>query len=152
MIYFLDTSALAKRYLTEPGSSGIRRLLEREDNVFYQAFVTPLEVSSAFYRQLRSQRISSEELSLLLRAYIAHSYQDYLLVPYSDSLIDRALALVARHVLRALDALQLASALDLRDSLPAQAPLLGFLSADARLLDAAREEHLQAENPEHWKS
>ena len=148
MIYFLDTSALAKRYLTERGSSRIRRLLERKDHMFYQAFLTPLEVASALYRRQRSQEISQEELSFLLRAYVSHSHQDYLLIPYSDALMDRASALVARYALRALDAVQLASALVLRDALPAEPLSLSFLSADDRLLDAARQEHLEAENPE----
>jgi predicted nucleic acid-binding protein len=62
--------------------------------------------------------------------------------------MDKASALVARHVLRALDAVQLASALELRDGLAADALPLSFLSADDRLLDAARQEHLQAQNPE----
>lgn len=152
MIYFLDTSALAKRYLMEKGSNRIRSLLERREDVFYQAFLTPLEVASALYQRLRSQDISQDELSFLLRAYAAHSNQDYLLIPYSVALIDRAVALVARHVLRALDAVQLASALELRDRLPADTLPLSFLAADDRLLDAARQEHLQAENPEKWRS
>ena len=58
MIYFLDTSALAKRYLTEKGSDGIRRLLDRKDDVFVRAFLTPLEVASALYRRLRSQDVT----------------------------------------------------------------------------------------------
>ena len=152
MIYFLDTSALAKRYLTENGSNRMRRLLEHRDDGFYQGFLTPLEIASALYRRLRSQEISQDELSVLLRAYVAHSHRDYILIPYSDALIDSASALVARHVLRALDAIQLASALELKDSLPAEALPLTFLSADDRLLDAARREHLQAENPEKWRS
>lgn len=93
-----------------------------------------------------------DELSLLLRAYVTHSHQDYLMIPHSDALIDRASALVARYVLRALDAVQLASALELRDSLPAEALPLSFLSADDRVLDAARQEYLQAQNPENWRS
>jgi predicted nucleic acid-binding protein len=152
VIYFLDTSALAKRYLTEKGSNRMRRLLEHPDDGFYQGFLTPLEIASALYRRLRSQEISQDELSVLLRAYVAHSHQDYILIPYSDALVDRAAALVARHVLRALDAIQLASALELKDSLPAEALPLTFLSADDRLLDAVRREHLQAENPEKWRS
>jgi uncharacterized protein len=152
VIYFLDTSALAKRYLTDKGSNRMRRLLERRDDGFYQGYLTPLEIASALYRRLRSQDISQDELSILLRAYIAHSHQDYILIPYSDALIDRASALVARHVLRALDAIQLASALELKDSLPAEALPPTFLSADDRLLDAGRREHLQAENPEKWRS
>jgi uncharacterized protein len=152
VIYFLDTSALAKRYLTEKGSNRMRRLLEHKDHGFYQGFLTPLEIASALYRRLRSQEISHDELSILLRAYVAHSHQDYILIPYSDGLADRASALIARHVLRALDAIQLASALELKDSAPAEALPLTFLSADDRLLDAARREHLQAENPEKWRS
>ena len=151
MIYFLDTSALAKRYLAERGSLRIRRLLERKEDIFYQSFLTPLEVASALYRRLRAREISTAELSFLLRAYVAHSHEDYLLLSYSDALMDRASTLIAHHVLRALDAVQLASALELRDSLPAEAHLLTFLSADDGLLDAARQEHLQAENPERWR-
>jgi hypothetical protein len=30
MIYFLDTSALVKRYLTEPGSAQVRSLFRRK--------------------------------------------------------------------------------------------------------------------------
>ena len=91
MIYFLDTSALAKRYFTEKGSNRDRRLLDHKDDVFYQAFLTPLEIASALYRRLRSQvNISQNELSFLLRAYVAHSHQEYLLIPYSDALIDTA--------------------------------------------------------------
>jgi uncharacterized protein len=151
VIYFLDTSALAKRYLAERGSNRIRRLLERKEVIFYQTFLTPLEVASALYRRLRSREISPAELSFLLRAYVAHCHEDYLLLPYSDALMDRASALIAHHVLRALDAVQLAGALELRDSLPAEAHPLTFLSADDGLLDAARTEHLQAENPESWR-
>ena len=151
MIYFLDTSALAKRYLSERGSNRLRRLLDRKEDIFYQTFLTPLEVASALYRRLRSREISPAELSFLLRAYVAHCHEDYLLLPYSGALMDRASALIARHALRALDALQLASALELRDSLPAEAHPLAFLSADDRLLEAAREEHFQDENPEGWR-
>ncbi|MEX0804736.1 MAG: type II toxin-antitoxin system VapC family toxin [Candidatus Binatia bacterium] len=152
MIYFLDTSALAKRYLTEKGSIRVRRLLESQADVFYQTFLTPLEIASALYRRLKAREIEPEELTLLLQAYVTHSHQDYLLVPYSDPLMERASALVARHVLRALDAIQFASALELRDKLPVDELPLYFLSADDRLLDAARQEHLEAENPEKWRS
>jgi predicted nucleic acid-binding protein len=78
VIYFLDTSALAKRYLAERGSNRLRRLLERKEDIFYQTFLTPLEVASALYRRLRSREISLAELSFLLRAYVAHGHEDYL--------------------------------------------------------------------------
>ncbi len=118
--------------------------------MFYQAFLAPLEITSAFHRQHRDGQISIEELSVLLRSYAAHSHRDYFLVAYSESLINLAQALIRRHPLRALDAIQLASALELSNSLPAGAPPLIFLSADDRLVKTARQEHLQVENPESF--
>lgn len=150
MIYFLDTSAIAKRYLTERGSLRVRRLLDGKTDVFYQAFLTPVELASALYRRFRERNITSEELVVMLRAYVTHSHQDYLWVPYSDTLMERASALLAHHPLRALDAVQLASALELKDKLPADELLVAFLSADERLVESARREHLGARNPEHW--
>ncbi|MGH7834825.1 MAG: type II toxin-antitoxin system VapC family toxin, partial [Candidatus Binatia bacterium] len=78
------------------------------------------------------------------------SHKDYFLVPYSESLIDVAQVLIHRHPLRALDAIQLAAALELRKSLPAESPSLVFLSADDRLIRTARQERLQVENPERF--
>jgi predicted nucleic acid-binding protein len=150
VIFFFDTSALVKRYLHEKGSTRVRQLLQTADGVFYQTFLAPLEMTSAFYRQHRNGEISIEQLSFLLRSYGAHSHEDYLLVPYSEFLIDQAEALISRHPLRALDAIQLASALELRNALPADAPPLIFLSADDRLVKTAAQEHLQAENPESF--
>jgi len=148
VIFFLDTSALIKRYLHEKGSAYMRRLFHIGDAIFYQTFLAPLEMTSAFYRRHRGSQISIEELSFLLGSYAAHSHRDYLLIPHSESLMDMAEALISRHPLRSLDAIQLASALGLRNTLPANAPLLTFLSADDRLVTAARQEHLRALNPE----
>jgi predicted nucleic acid-binding protein len=92
----------------------------------------------------------SDELSLLLRSHAVHSQREYLLVPYSESVTGLAEALISRHPLRALDAIQLASALELRSALPAAAPSLIFLSADERLVRIARRERLQVENPESF--
>jgi uncharacterized protein len=150
VIFVFDTSALIKRYLHEQGSARVRRLLQTGGAIFYQTFLTPVEMTSAFYRQHRDGQISIEELSLLLRSYAVHSRSEYLLVPCSESLTDLAVALISRHPLRALDALQLASALKLRNALPPSAPPLVFISADDRLVRTARQEHLQVENPENF--
>jgi len=150
VIFFFDTSALIKRYLHEKGSAQVRRLLQTGGAIFYQTFLTPVEITSGLYRHHREGQIAIEQLSLLLRSYAAHSHREYLLVPYSESLIDMAATLISRHPLRALDAIQLAGALQLRSSLPASAPRLIFLSADDRLVRAARQEHLRVENPKRF--
>ena len=147
MIYFLDTSALLKRYVEESGSAYIRRLLRLAHLSFHQSFLTALEVTSALYRQHRTGLLSTEELTRVLRAYTIHTRDQYVTIPHSDSLMSQAAALIARHPLRALDAVQLAAALGLRAASPADISPLTFLSADARLVAVARREHLLAENP-----
>jgi predicted nucleic acid-binding protein len=146
--YFADTSALIKRYLQEAGSSYVRKLAASAGTVFYQSFVTPLEIASALYRHQRAGDLSSEELSFLLKSYAVHSHEEYLLVSHSESLIEAAEVLISRHPLRTLDAIQLAAALKLRDYLPSDASPLIFLAGDERLVTASLQEHLQAENPE----
>lgn len=136
-----------KRYVNEAGSGSVRNLVAAADNFFYQSFVTPLEMTSTFYRRHRMNELSAEELTLALRAYAVHSHKEYILIPYSGALLNTAETLIARHPLRALDALQLAAALSLRASLPGDAPPFTFLCADERLVAVARHEHLLAENP-----
>ncbi len=148
MSYFADTSALAKRYLNEKGSVYIRRLFRSGNLSIYQSFLTPLEIASAFYRRHRSGEISTEDLSFLLKSYATHCDENYLLLPCPDSMLQMAGALIARYPLRALDAIQLASALWIRDQLSTDAPRLIFLSSDDRLNEAARREHLDEVNPE----
>ncbi|MGH7960783.1 MAG: type II toxin-antitoxin system VapC family toxin [Candidatus Binatia bacterium] len=147
MIYFADTSALVKRYLNEVGSAYIHKLVATPDNVFYQSFLIPLEMASAFYRRQRMGELSAEELTLVLQAYAAHSHREYALIPHSEMLLNTAGTLIARHPLRALDAIQLAAAFSLRNSSPAGTPPFAFLSADDRLITVARHDHLLAENP-----
>ena len=147
MIYFADTSALVKRYVNEVGSEYVRTLVAAADIILYQSFLTPLEITSTFYRRHRMNELSTEGLTLVLQAYTVHSHKEYALIPYSEDLMNKAATLIARHPLRTLDAIQLAAALGLRTSLPGDAPPFTFLSADDRLVAVARREHLLAENP-----
>jgi predicted nucleic acid-binding protein len=147
VIYFADTSALVKRYVNEVGSGYVRNLVATADTIFYQSFLTPLEMTSTFYRRHRMHELSAEELTLVLQAYAGHSHKEYTLIPYSETLLNTAGTLIARHPLRALDALQLAAALSLRNTFPADAQPPTFLSADDRLIVVARHEHLLNDNP-----
>ena len=147
MIYFADTSALVKRYINEIGSGYVRNLVTVPDNVFYQTFLTPLEITSAFYRRLRLNELSVEEVSLALQAYRTNSHREYVLVPYSETLMNTTETLIARYPLRTLDAIQLAAALTLKGTFPADDVPLTFLSADDRLIAVAQQEHLLTENP-----
>ncbi len=102
MIYFLDTSALLKRYVEEEGSEYIRQLLTRPDLSFHQSFLTPLEMTSALYRRHRGGLLSNQEL-VDSNAYTAHTQDRYATILHSNSLMTLAASLIARHPLRTLD-------------------------------------------------
>jgi predicted nucleic acid-binding protein len=72
----------------------------------------------------------------------------YHIVPTQPWVIDLATELLQRHPLRAYDAVQLASATIVNQSLSAHGlPPLIFVTADDRLIAAARSEAVTAQNP-----
>jgi predicted nucleic acid-binding protein len=147
MIYFLDTSALLKRYVEEEGSTYIRQLLTRPDLSFHQSFLTPLDMTSALYRRHRAGFLSNPELIQILNAYTAHTQDRYATILHSDKLMNLAATLIACHPLRSLEAIQLAAALTLQSTFPPNASPFTFVSADDRLLAIAQLENLLTDNP-----
>lgn len=63
--------------------------------------------------------------------------------------MEQATVLIDHHPLRAYDALQLATALQLADALRSEGLSLTFVSADERLCTAAEQEGLVTVNPNH---
>jgi predicted nucleic acid-binding protein len=79
---------------------------------------------------------------------LAHCATQYRIVPTQPGIIDLATELLQRHPLRAYDAVQLASASIVNQSLIAHGlPPLIFVTADDRLIAATRGESVTAENP-----
>jgi len=148
-LYFLDSSALVKRYVTETGSAWISALTDPENrNPLIIARITWVEVLSALARRQREGSLTPDDVT---RATLAFRYD--LDMQYQVAELDRALAeaageLVTRHPLRAYDAVQLASALRVQSELVrTRAPALTFLSADDRLVAIAQAEGLLTDNP-----
>jgi hypothetical protein len=149
-IYYLDSSAIVKRYVTETGSVWIRNLCQ---NSSYAVFISELalpEVGSAFARRYRRGEITDEQRHEFLDTFVSDCEHGYHLIPVERSTIERSLELTQQHVLRAYDAVQLACALAANNVLAvAGLPPLTFVSADDGLLGAATSEQFQAENPNH---
>ncbi|MBI3914596.1 MAG: type II toxin-antitoxin system VapC family toxin [Chloroflexi bacterium] len=144
MIYYLDTSALIKRYLDEIGSSWMRGLAQAaSSDLLISSRLTTVEISSAFARRLREGTVTKEDYADHLAVFDEDCNTLYHLVELSPEILDLARDLTARHPLRALDALQLASALLAnRVFLNLNLPSLTFVSADDRLLETAQQENL----------
>jgi len=150
-IYFLDSSALVKRYVTEIGSTWIRALTAPDArNPLIIARITWVEVLSALARRQREGSLTSDDVAQAIQAFRYDMNTQYRVSELDPSLAEAAGELVTQHPLRAYDAVQLASALRVQsDLVRTETPALTFLTADDRLVAVAQAEGLLTDNPNH---
>jgi len=143
--YFLDSTAFVKLFVQEAGTEAIIRLMEAtEDNRKLISAGTPLEVYAALKRRERAGAIAPEDAEAarnILRVEAARMVQQ----PLNPAVLEAARQVLDRHELRSAEALQLGAAVVTREMF--QGIEIVFVSADQRLLDAAKEEHFQTLNP-----
>lgn len=136
MIY-LDTSWLVKLYVEEADSAAVRRIVEAEGEVVVSDLAC-VEFHSTVERRRRERTLAPRSAAGLV-ARFRDDWPKRDRLALSDDVVVRAVALVAKHPLRTLDALHLASALILAAGAP-EKPKVG--AADARLVAAAKAEGL----------
>ncbi len=148
--YFMDSSALVKRYVHEVGASWTRQLIDpAAGNAILVSEVSRVEVAAALAAKHRApQGISEGQRNAAVALLLRHCGAEYQLVAINAAVLDRAVTLTQNHRLRGYDAIQLSSALTANDALLAQGQAgLVFVSADADLVLAASAEGLSADNP-----
>lgn len=142
MAIFIDSSALAKRYLSEVGSEWVERRLQTDEAVVL-ARTTAVEVTAAVARRMAGP----DELAWVL-AQVREDCRETLIVDLDQAVADHAMALAARHRLRGYDSIQLASAVAARRMLAARGVTeFTFVSADRELNAAACAEWFVVEDP-----
>jgi predicted nucleic acid-binding protein len=140
---YLDTSALIKRFVREPGSEVVAKLLEGRAPVA-TAKIAFAEVYSGLTRRFREGGLSGRAYALVCRQF-ERDWPGYLRVELHDEILVSARDLIRRHPLRAYDAIHLASALSLRKMLGEE---VTFAASDERLLRAATSARLTTLNVE----
>jgi predicted nucleic acid-binding protein len=146
--YFFDASALVKRYMPEQGSSWVRTQMAPTNGYdIVIAQITPVEFYSALARQFHDGHIDLERLQAFRRLFMYHTHQQYLVIGLTDVIVNTAMNLQERYRLRAYDAVQLASAVELQARLTASGQTSTFVVADIQLLQAATAEGLTTHNP-----
>jgi predicted nucleic acid-binding protein len=147
--FYLDASALVRRYVDEIGSDWLRWLVDpaREPGVFVSRMAI-VEVISAFARRMREGALSLPEFATSRDAFWGDCFREYSILPASQPLVELACELLERHPLRAYDTTHLATALGVQRFLDAQgySPLT-FVSADEQLNRAAASEGLAIDDP-----
>lgn len=147
--YYLDSSALATRYLWEPGSRWIVDLMKSSSSDgFISTELVMVEVVAALCRAQREGRISISRRDRTAARFLDEYPVLVETLPVSPRVLGLASRLALRRTLRAYDAVHLATALDVvNDLIQADLSAPIFVSADANLLEAARAEGLAVENP-----
>jgi hypothetical protein len=132
---FVDSSALAKRYVEEPGSDRLEEILASVSSLGVSV-ICPSEVVSALCRRRREGKLSPQQYVKAKQA-LFEDIEDASVVNITDQVIARAVEILERWPLRSSDSLHIASAAEWSAEL--------FVSADERQCTAARRYGLRTE-------
>lgn len=148
--FFLDSSALVKRYADEPGSDWIRQITSQSNNhTILIAEITLVEVAAALAAKYRTPNgLTSKQRDKALGRFLQDCTEQFVLLNIDRNTLDRAVELTQNHRLRGYDAIQLSVALSARDVLQSKniaSPT--FVASDADLLTAAKNELLPVQDP-----
>ena len=135
MNIFFDSSALAKRYVQEPGSDRLEEILFGASSLGV-SMICLSEVISALCRRRRERRLSKQQY-LRAKQALFQDLEDSSIVGVTEAIVAHAVQLLERWPLRSSDSLQVASAAEWSADL--------FVSADERQCAAARGYGLQVE-------
>ena len=136
MRYF-DASALVKRYVREPQTDAVRRLLAEDTAA--SSRLTEVEISSAVVRRCREGGMSAKSRDAIL-SMLRDDFAVLYVVEFSAAISRLCHELLIRRPLRAGDAIQLASGIHLRDQIGQPTE---FISYDRRLNAAAADEGME---------
>lgn len=144
MPFFVDTSALFKRYQFEKGSQKINQIIESHDKPLFISSITIIEVVSNLRRLYEIDHLTTEELFLAQRAFFFNDLRNLniTILDVTSEDILKAEMLIKKRYMKPIDSIQLAVALNI----PVQN--LTFLSSDQGLCKIAKTEGLLILNPE----
>lgn len=145
-LYYLDTSALVKLYIREPGTDRMLRLAGRPaGNQLAVLALAQVEFRSALRRRERMGDIDRLAATDLIELFTRHLDTKFVRRSVNDVVLETASGLVDRYPLRAYDAVQLAGCLALKTTTGDAGPT--FVCSDRQLLEAAESEGLPLLDP-----
>lgn len=143
MIGYLDSSALVKRYVEEPGSDLVRLFLEQAESAATVG-LTRVEVTAAFAKAVRVGALKAEEAEAC-RRLADRDWPHLVRLPATDPVIGRAAELAWGENLRGYAALQLAAGCAWQEALDQP---VSFATFDTHLWTAAGRHRLSAFPPD----
>ncbi len=146
--YFFDSSGLVKGYVNETGTLWVRSVLKLVANEIFVARIAQVEVAAAIARRVRTGTLSRPDAKRAKREFEMDLQTRLRSVSLSKMLASASARLAIKYVLRAYDAVQLASALRVNAySQRTHSNRITLVSSDRELLVAAVAEGLAIEDP-----
>lgn len=150
--YFLDSSAIVKRYVPEKGQSFVISICDpTQQHDLYISQIALVEVVASMCRRTREKNLTVADRDRLIETFRLESRKAYAFQLITNALLTSAGNLCHQYKLRAYDAVQLAGVIRLRDkALANHAPSPIFVCSDNTLVDIALAERLAVENPNNY--
>lgn len=139
MKVYVDTSALAKRYVQEPGSKELEDLFFRViSSVFVSTLAYP-EFSTAIGRKIRNRELNKDDAAKAISEFETDWNGLFETISVTKPLAESAASLAVQYGLKGADAIHLATALVSGVDL--------FVVSDIQLIRVAEEVGIRAYNP-----
>jgi uncharacterized protein len=149
-VYFVDTSALAKRYIPETGRQWLLSwILPHNGHVIVISHLALVEVNKTLAKQYHDGHWTQTKVGLLRHNFLVDADKQYLVLSVNDTVITTARQLVYKYRLRSLDAIQLASAIEAKKL---AGVFVTFVASDKNLQAAAVHEGFIVEDPHNHPS
>lgn len=147
--YYLDSSALVKRYARETGTAWIIGLFRRAaGHRLYVGRITGVEVAAALTRKRRGGHLTNNEAARALARLRRDLGGRLRIVEITSALLTYAISLAEQHDLRGYDAVQLAAMLEANgERVRLKLAPLTLIAADAELLAAGAAAGLITDDP-----
>ncbi|MBI3959148.1 MAG: type II toxin-antitoxin system VapC family toxin [Chloroflexi bacterium] len=149
--FYLDSSALVKRYLPEAGTNWLDQIFDPvSGHILITSQLTLAETAAVLGARGRAPGgLSTRRRERLLSQLLEDTNRLFMLIPVQRQIIMQAVQLSQKYRLRGYDSVQLASALAARRVLIEQfsEPELILLASDQDLLDAGQREGIQSIDP-----
>lgn len=140
MRIFLDTSALAKRYVEEPGSKELEDLFASISTEIFVSTLAFVEFASAMGRKLQNKEIEKAKAGEVIRELEKDWFEVFAKIPLEDTLAEKAAAIALEYLLKGADSVHLASAQETGVEL--------FVASDNKLIRVAQKMGINSYNPE----
>lgn len=115
MILYLDTSALVKRYVQEPGTPEVLALIDLADTAG-SVVMTQVEMAAAFARAVRLNLVEPGEAEAAWNDFLS-DWPAFARLSLTPAALDRASRLAWEYGLRGYDAVHFSAALTWQDGL-----------------------------------